>query len=340
MISASPTGSASPASPTSPAGLTGPAIPAIPAIPALTKGHGTENDFVIVPDPDGLLAIDASTVARFCDRRAGIGGDGLLRVVRTANMAGYEDQAAGAEWFMDYRNADGGIAEMCGNGVRVFARYLVARGLTDAAEFGVGTRGGVKAVRVGAAAVTVDMGIPVFPANRGGITVGVLGTAYPAVDVDMGNPHAVVFLESAETVGALDLRGRQPAVVPAGSYPDGVNVEFVADIAPRHVRMRVHERGVGETRSCGTGACAVMIATARRDRAAPGTPYTVDVLGGRLTFVERADGHLEMTGPAELMFDITMVDPAVFGLAQPDVTVSDVTVSVVQPVAAAVAVGP
>src|SRR6266568_5501460 len=114
----------------------------------LTKGHGTENDFVIVADVDGALEIDAAEVAKLCDRRAGIGADGLLRVVRTANMPGYEDQADRAEFFMDYRNADGSIAEMCGNGVRVFARYLVDVGWATPGVFGVATRAGVKDVRL------------------------------------------------------------------------------------------------------------------------------------------------------------------------------------------------
>ncbi|NUR26806.1 MAG: diaminopimelate epimerase [Catenulispora sp.] len=277
-------------------------------LPTPTKGHGTENDFVIVPDPDGALDITAEHVARLCDRRAGIGADGLLRVVRTAKMAGYEDQAAEAEFFMDYRNADGSVAEMCGNGVRVFALYLTARGfLDDITRFGVGTRGGVKYVTLthtgeNTADVTVDMGIPVFPDTRGNVTVEVKGTPKPAVDVDMGNPHAVVFVDSTDDAGHLY---EMPAVAPAGSYPEGVNVEFAADVAPRHLAMRVYERGVGETRSCGTGACAVMIAAARRDGAAPGTEYTVDVPGGRLRFVEHSDGRLAMTGPARLLFDVT-----------------------------------
>lgn len=280
----------------------------LPAGTTLTKGHGTENDFVIVPDPNGALEISPTQVAALCDRRAGIGADGVLRVVRTANMHGYEDQAAEAEFFMDYRNADGSVAEMCGNGVRVFALYLTARGFakSDAAEFAVGTRGGIKRMVLTAtgedtADVTVDMGVPEFPAKRGAITVDVKGTLKTAVDVDMGNPHAVVFVDSTEDAGTLY---EMPTVSPSGVYAEGVNVEFAADVAPHHLAMRVYERGVGETRSCGTGACAVMIAAARRDSAEPGTEYTVDVLGGRLRFVERADGHLEMTGPAALVFDI------------------------------------
>lgn len=284
----------------------------LPAHTPLTKGHGTENDFVIVPDPDGALEITPAHVAALCDRRAGIGADGVLRVVRTAKVPGYEEQAAQAEFFMDYRNADGSVAEMCGNGVRVFALFLTARGfvkggaLGEPVEFAVGTRGGIKQVVLKAtgdntAEVTVDMGVPVFPTERGAVTVDVLGKPQPAVDVDMGNPHAVVFVNSTVDAGPLY---EMPTVSPVGVYAEGVNVEFAADVAPHHLAMRVYERGVGETRSCGTGACAVMIAAARRDAAEAGTEYTVDVLGGRLTFVERADGHLEMTGPAALVFDI------------------------------------
>lgn len=103
------------------------------------KGHGTENDFVILPDPDGALDLTGPMVAALCDRRAGIGGDGVLRVVRTKAVAGLPGDA---EWFMDYRNVDGSIAEMCGNGARVFARYLVDSGLAAPGEFDIATRGG------------------------------------------------------------------------------------------------------------------------------------------------------------------------------------------------------
>jgi diaminopimelate epimerase len=279
----------------------------------LTKGHGTENDFVVVPDPDGDIDLGAAAVARLCDRRTGIGGDGLLRVVKTAKMPGYEGLAVDAEYFMDYRNADGSIAEMCGNGVRVFALYLAVHGMETTSEFTVATRGGLKKVRLALTGdpsrsdwvpqgeVTVDMGVPVFPTTRGDVTVDVLGAPRPAVDVDMGNPHAVVFVDSVDDAGPLF---EPPAVSPEGVYAEGVNVEFAADVAPGHLAMRVHERGVGETRSCGTGACAVMIAAARRDGAPPGTAYTVDVPGGRLTFVEHEDGHLAMTGPAVLVYDL------------------------------------
>ncbi|MYS80422.1 diaminopimelate epimerase [Embleya scabrispora] len=267
------------------------------------KGHGTENDFVIVPDADGEFAPTAEQVAALCDRRAGIGGDGLLRVVRSAKDPAAEHMAGEAEWFMDYRNSDGSIAEMCGNGVRVFARHLVEQGLADAGELRVATRGGVKTVTVPIEGpVTVDMGVPRLP-DSAGIGVDVEGLVRPATNVDMGNPHAVVFVEDLAQAGNLYTA---PAVSPAGAYPDGVNVEFVVRRAPGHVAMRVHERGSGETRSCGTGACAVMVAAARADGAEPtvtGEPvtYTVDLPGGRLVITERVDGHIEMAGPAVIV---------------------------------------
>lgn len=266
-----------------------------------TKGHGTENDFVILPDPDGALTLEPAWVAALCDRRAGLGADGVLRVVATAKMPGYEDGTAAAPWFMDYRNGDGSIAEMCGNGVRVFARYLVDQGLAEPGSFGVATRGGIKTVHVPADGgdITVDMGVPIWPQEAARIAWdGRRPVA--SVHVDMGNPHAVVFVDDVADAGRLI---EAPTWQPAAVYPNGVNVEFVASAGPRHIAMRVYERGVGETRSCGTGACAAMIAAARRDAAVPGTPYTVDVPGGRLIIVEREDGRLEMTGPALLIAD-------------------------------------
>lgn len=263
-----------------------------------TKGHGTENDFLIVADPDGSFRPDPAWIAAACDRRAGVGADGLLRVLRTADAEGYENQAADAEWFMDYRNGDGSVAEMCGNGVRVFARYLVDEGLMPAGEFGVGTRDGVKRVTVPQQGgdITVTMGVPRLIGEQAQVRVG--EQWQQAVNVDMGNPHAVVFVGDVAEAGPLL---EAPEVTPAEVYPKGVNVEFVARVAEHHIRMRVFERGAGETRSCGTGACAAMIATAQRDGAPPDTPYLVDVLGGRLVIVERSDGQLEMTGPAVLV---------------------------------------
>ncbi|WNI28825.1 diaminopimelate epimerase [Streptomyces sp. ITFR-6] len=274
------------------------------------KGHGTENDFVILPDPDNALDLTASVVAGLCDRRAGIGGDGLLHVVRSAAHPEARAVADEAEWFMDYRNADGSIAEMCGNGVRVFARYLQRSGSVEEGDLAVATRGGVKNVHLAKDGdITVSMGRARLPAD--GVTVTVGGRGWDARNVNMGNPHAVAFVEDLAHAGDLFT---EPSFGPADVYPDGVNIEFVVDRGPRHVAMRVHERGSGETRSCGTGACAVAVAAARRDAADPaltGTPvtYTVDLPGGTLVITEHPDGEIEMTGPAVIVAR-GKIDPA------------------------------
>ncbi|MEV8096083.1 diaminopimelate epimerase [Kitasatospora sp. NPDC085879] len=299
--------------PTTPA----PAVPA-PATPGLPflKGHGTQNDFVIVPDPDGRLDLGPAAVARLCDRRAGIGADGVLRVVRSAADPAAAHLAGEAEWFMDYRNSDGSIAEMCGNGVRVFAHYLVRSGLAKPGPIAIATRAGVRQARVAdtpedaPGEVTVDMGRALLP-GPDGIEVSVGAKTWPARNVNMGNPHAVAFVDGLDDAGDLF---SAPRTAPEGVYPDGVNVEFVVDRGPRHVAMRVHERGSGETRSCGTGACAVAVATARRDGLDPAATgeavrHTVDVPGGRLVIEEFPDGRVEMTGPAEIVASGTL-DPA------------------------------
>ncbi|GAA3003643.1 diaminopimelate epimerase [Streptomyces fulvorobeus] len=277
---------------------------------AFLKGHGTENDFVIIPDPDNGTDLPASVVARLCDRRAGIGGDGLLHVVRSAAHPEARAMAAEAEWFMDYRNADGSVAEMCGNGVRVFARHLQRAGLVAEGDLAVATRGGVKRVHIaGDGDITVSMGKRVLPQEH--VTVTVDGRSRPTRNVNMGNPHAVVFVEDLAHAGDLY---SAPEFAPAAVYPDGVNIEFVVGRGPRHVAMRVHERGSGETRSCGTGACAVAVAAARRDGVDPeltGSPvtYRVDLPGGTLMITEHPDGAVDMTGPAVIVAE-GFIDPA------------------------------
>ncbi|MFJ2225434.1 diaminopimelate epimerase [Streptomyces anulatus] len=276
---------------------------------AFLKGHGTENDFVIVPDPDNALSLPAAAVARLCDRRAGIGGDGLLHVVRSAAHPEARDMADAAEWFMDYRNADGSIAEMCGNGVRVFAHYLQRAGLAEEGDLTVATRGGPKRVHLAKSGdITVSMGRALLPEESATVSVG--DRSWPARNVNMGNPHAVAFVDDLDHAGDLNTA---PPVSPGTVYPDGVNVEFVVDRGPRHVGMRVHERGSGETRSCGTGACAVAVATARRDGADPartGLPatYRVDLPGGTLVITEHPDGAIDMTGPAVIVAE-GVIDP-------------------------------
>ncbi|MBC9718325.1 diaminopimelate epimerase [Streptomyces sp. TRM66268-LWL] len=269
---------------------------------AFLKGHGTQNDFVIVPDPDNAIELSPSAVAVLCDRRAGLGGDGLLHVVRSAAHPEAAHVAGEAEWFMDYRNGDGSVAEMCGNGVRVFAHYLQQAGHVEAGDLAVATRGGVKRVHIAKNGdITVSMGKAALPEEQATVTVG--EHSWPARNVNMGNPHAIAFVEDLDQAGNLFTA---PETTPATVYPDGVNVEFVVDRGERHVAMRVHERGVGETRSCGTGACAVAVATARRDGLDPavtGTPvtYTIDLPGGRLVITERVDGEIEMTGSAVIV---------------------------------------
>ncbi len=248
------------------------------------KGHGTENDFVLLPDPEGLLELTPELVRRLCDRRAGLGADGVLRVVPSRFEPDAAPYAADARWFMDYRNADGTIAEMCGNGVRVYARYLVAHGHVRPGPLRLATRRGVLDVEVSAGdgPVSVDMG----PAELGP-DVDVDGVA--ATWVGMGNPHAVVPVPSVAALGVLRTARLD------------LNVEYVEDRGPKAIAMRVHERGVGETRSCGTGACAAVVATALRTGTARGTAYDVEVPGGHLTVTWREDGHVVLEGPAVLV---------------------------------------
>ncbi|MFI6346237.1 diaminopimelate epimerase [Streptomyces sp. NPDC050560] len=275
------------------------------------KGHGTQNDFVIIPDPGNALTLPASRIAALCDRRAGVGGDGVLHAVRSAEHPEARHLADAAEWFMDYRNADGSVAEMCGNGVRVFARYLQRAGLTGEGDLAVATRGGVKRVHIAKGDdgdITVGMGRAALPG--GDVTVAVGERRWPAWNVNMGNPHAVALVSDLAHAGALLTA---PSVGPAAAYPDGVNVEFAVDLGERHLTMRVHERGSGETRSCGTGVCAVAVAAARaagEDPAVTGTQltHTVDVPGGRLTVTQRPDGEVELTGPAVIVAEGTL-DP-------------------------------
>ncbi|MHA6793727.1 diaminopimelate epimerase [Pseudonocardia bannensis] len=274
------------------------------------KGHGTENDFVLLPDPDGALQLSATRVAALCDRRRGLGADGVLRVVRWAALG--DDSAPapepGVEWFMDYRNADGSVAEMCGNGVRVFARYLAHAGwLPDGpgAELRLGTRGGVRTVRFAggdgvAGEVSVDMG----PARIGDTsTATVDGRAFRGVAVDVGNPH-LACVTDVELEG-LDLAvppGHDPAL-----FPHGVNVEFVSPLrggtdgtgGTGEVAMRVHERGVGETRSCGTGTVAAVVAVLRHAGVETGT-VPVRAPGGRLRVTVDA-ATTTLHGPAVLV---------------------------------------
>ena len=274
---------------------------------AFTKGHGTENDFVVLDDPDGLLALDAAAVAALADRRAGIGGDGVIRAVRS-RAAGIDVAEDAPEWFMDYRNADGSIAEMCGNGVRVLAAHLRRTGHVTEDRFEVLTRAGVRTVEILAEPGTagepwsVRVGMGTARSEHGLRTVRIAGQRLEVTDVDMGNPHAVAFLPGDIALEDLDLT-RRPALDPEPA--EGANIELVSERGPRHVAMRVHERGVGETRSCGTGVAAVAVAAAQRAGDDSGQPWTVDVPGGRLQVGWTPDGEVTLTGPAQLVADGT-----------------------------------
>jgi diaminopimelate epimerase len=252
------------------------------------KGHGTGNDFLVFPDA-AAVALGPAEVAAICDRHRGIGADGVLVVVPT-----------GAEpaFFMDYRNADGSVAEMCGNGVRVFARYLVDGGLVPPGRLQVATRSGSRTLVVPESGdISVDMGVPapLHPA-----VVEAAGGRWPAVGIGFGNPHLVVRVDDVAEAGALS---QPPIVHPepgSDGYPDGVNVEFVAVRGQGELAIRVHERGVGETRSCGTGACAAA-AAARAWQEAAAARYTVHAPGGELRVDFRDDGCAWLTGPAVLV---------------------------------------
>jgi diaminopimelate epimerase len=272
------------------------------------KGHGTGNDFVVLLDPDAMLELSPARVRALCDRRLGLGADGVLRAVPTAEVEAVADLAGEAPWFMDHRNADGSLAEMCGNGIRVFVAALRAAGLVDADEVHVATRGGVRRVVVDSLGFAVSMGRADPPVDDREPVVTVGTHTWRGVAVHLPNPHAVVLVDHLEEAGRL---ADPPRVGPEGLFPDGVNVEFVVAKAPDHVSMRVFERGVGETQSCGTGACAVAWAW-RHWQDVPGdAPRTVvvDVPGGRLQVTEREDGELVLAGPAELVAR-GVIDPA------------------------------
>lgn len=297
---------------------------------SFTKGHGTGNDFVLTLDPEGAGPIDAPFVAQVCDRHRGVGADGFIRAVRSSALP--EGRALlqtdpDAEWFMDYRNGDGTLSEMCGNGVRVFAHFLIAQGVVDLPEgrsLAVGTRGGIKWVSRSGEGYAVDMGPwelldPGTARARGMdalVDIPGLDVDRPALSISMGNPHTVVALAEYAELGRAELHAA-PTVQPPP--PEGTNVELVVPSDPLvgddgvgRVTMRVHERGVGETLSCGTGACAA--AAAIRYWAGAGAPdrWLVDVPGGTVgvTFFPGPEGreHVQLSGPAVLVAEGRLLD--------------------------------
>ncbi len=270
------------------------------------KGHGTQNDFVVLPDLDAELALTPDMVAALCDRRRGLGADGVLRVTTAGAAAAagvFETLPEGVsaqDWYMDYRNADGSIAQMCGNGVRVFAHYLRAAGLETRDEFVVGSLAGARPVVIEQfspthAEVTVDMG----KANRLGTGTAVVGgQRFTGLGVDVGNPHlaCVTNLDTAE-LAALDVGA--PVSFDTSQFPDGVNVEILTTPTQGSVDMRVHERGVGETRSCGTGTVAAALAALNHLGQETGS-LAVRIPGGVVT-VSITEATSYLRGPSVLV---------------------------------------
>jgi diaminopimelate epimerase len=281
---------------------------------SFTKGHGTGNDFVLVLDADGELELTASQISKICDRHFGIGADGFIRVIKSANLpegAASLLEEPQATWFMDYYNSDGSTAEMCGNGTRVFARYLTEKGLvelSDGETLSIGTRAGVKDLQRNLAGFAVDMGRWKLE-DEALVKASNLDVARPGQCINLGNPHTVVALASLDELAELDLT-KMPVVEPRPE--NGTNIEFVVPAEPMikdgvgTISMRVFERGVGETLSCGTGIVAAALAT--RNWAGAGAPnqWTVKVPGGTLgvrMFATENGEHVGLSGAAELVFE-------------------------------------
>jgi diaminopimelate epimerase len=280
-----------------------------------TKGQGTGNDFVLFSDPEGDTELTTTQIVAVCDRQFGVGADGVIRAVRSANL---DDGAAAlaehpkATWFMDYWNADGSVSEMCGNGIRVFTKYLLDQGLAElhpGESMAIGTRAGVRTVSRSAGGFQSDLGPWRLDGGEPLVRAKNLPVARPGLGIDVGNPHIVVALADDDELDGLDL-GYLPIIEPMPEA--GANVEFVVPAEPLvedgigRIRMRVHERGSGETLSCGTGAVASALAV--RYWAGAGAPndWRVQVPGGVLgvRMVEMSDGeHVMLSGPAELVFD-------------------------------------
>lgn len=280
-----------------------------------TKGHGTGNDFVFFSDPDGEIDLSAAQLAAIADRHFGVGADGVIRAVRSKNLpagaaALAEDDTA--EWFMDYHNADGSVSEMCGNGIRVYTKFLIENELVELGEgetLAIGTRGGVRDVQRNASGYQVDLGRWSLDGGEPLVRAKNLPVARPGLGINVGNPHVVVALSSDEELDTADL-GFIPVLEPEAA--DGANVEFVVPLEPLvkdgvgRIRMRVHERGSGETLSCGTGAAAAALAT--RHWAGAGAPnqWRVEVPGGvlgvRMWAAEDGE-HVSLSGPADLVFE-------------------------------------
>jgi diaminopimelate epimerase len=271
------------------------------------KYHGTGNDFVMIEDVDDRVHLDGKSIAALCDRRRGVGADGLIRIAPTP----------GADFFMDYYNAEGEPAEMCGNGIRCLAKYVFDRGLTTETEIDVLTRAGLKHLVLDARdgtvrTVTVDMGPPAFerkaipmagePTDTFiGRELEIDGRTFIATALSMGNPHVVLFVDPSEDLAAVPVATLGPSIEVREEFPNRTNVEFIQP-TNGHIKMRVWERGVGETMACGTGACASLVASELAGLS--GRHAEVEFPGGLLEVRWRSeDDHLFLTGPAVCVYD-------------------------------------
>ncbi|WP_437582184.1 diaminopimelate epimerase [Paramicrobacterium sp. CJ85] len=280
-----------------------------------TKGHGTGNDFILYTDPAGEHPLTAEQVRALCDRHTGIGADGVIRAVRSVSIdegARSLAEDSDAEWFMDYVNADGSPAEMCGNGIRVYARYLIENGLAALAAgetLTIGTRAGVRDVqRTSTGGFQVDLGRWTLDDGEPLVRVKELKVARPGQGISVGNPHIVVALADVDELALADLT-YVPRVDPEPE--EGANIELVVPRDPLvkdgigRISMRVHERGSGETLSCGTGVAASALATRHWAGAQAPNNWRVDVPGGTLgvrMFAAEDGEHVALSGPADLVF--------------------------------------
>ena len=273
------------------------------------KGHGTGNDFIVVNGLDGFFAdpksVTPEIAQKLCNREHGLGADGILRVAKASDFP-ETSSSDDANYFMDYTNADGSISATCGNGLRVFARYLVEAGLENRGQFAIGTRAGTVTVAISETDtdftnIAITMGhVSLGPMD---VTVQTETGSWPAVGIAGMNNHAVSVVDDISQAGSLK---QIPTALPAGTYPDGVNFEFIQSKSPSHIAMRTHERGVGETLSCGSGACAAAYVHATSNHLNDPWTVQVDVLGGTVYVDSDTDGVLTLRGPAVFVADGTI----------------------------------
>jgi len=265
-----------------------------------TKMHGLGNDFVVLDATRALLGLDRDQLRFLADRHFGIGCDQILQIE--------PPRSPDTDFYYRIFNADGGEVEQCGNGARCFVRFVRERGLTDKTEIRVGTQSGVIVPKLeGDGRVTVDMGVPQFEparipflAERRALTyqLEVGGAAIEISALSMGNPHAVQLVKD---VDAAPVRTQGPAIEAHARFPQRVNAGYTQIIDRGRIKLRVYERGAGETLACGTGACAAVVAGIQRDLLDP--RVVVTTRGGDLGISWQGEGKpVLMTGPAVTVF--------------------------------------